>query len=414
MLATDFANTSPNAVTSASLTLSAIRATFARAAPKAGIIILDACRDNPLAISADTSTKGLARSSTGPGLLIAYATDPGNVAFEGSGNTSVFTTALLKHIAEPGLDVRLMFGRVRQDVVLKSRGAQVPWVEESLIGDHTLNPSLDNGGREALVASDIAAWRKASSKSTPAPYRDYLAAFPDGMFSDFAQQRIARLSYTQTTKPTTQTTGLDVTKDPSRISAALSILGFAKRSLSPLDLDDLEIAANAYSASLGEDAAVSTDNLFADASRLLLYLGGNVGRQIQIDIAALASIDQTIVIADAAMAELLELAESDPNAQPYVEQAREDIAAIRQAQTEVLAALDQERAYYEDLMKQANTSFADYMVERTIGTAATRSAPSDDPKLATRAKLFLKHVQQEASPETRGSYKWLTDFLPKS
>ena len=125
LLGSDFTTVSAAGVKAASMTLTSVREVFARAAPDAGVVILDACRDNPLKISFDTGERqiGLARTKGTTGLLIAYATDPGNVAFEGTGNNSIFTTALLRHLDEPGLDVRLMFGRVRQDVVLRTRGA---------------------------------------------------------------------------------------------------------------------------------------------------------------------------------------------------------------------------------------------------------------------------------------------------
>jgi uncharacterized caspase-like protein len=108
LLAADFADATSEGVKSAAMTLTAVREAFGRAKPKAGIIILDACRDNPLNITLGTNKNpvGLARTKGASGLLVAYATDPGNVAFEGNGNNSVFTTALLKHLSEPGLDVR--------------------------------------------------------------------------------------------------------------------------------------------------------------------------------------------------------------------------------------------------------------------------------------------------------------------
>jgi hypothetical protein len=423
LLATDFADPSFAGIKSASLTLSTVREVFARAKPAAGVVILDACRNNPLNIKLDSGETqvGLARTKGTTGLLVAYATDPGNVAFEGTGENSIFTTALLKHLGEPGLDIRLMFGRVRQDVVLSSRGAQVPWVEESLIGEHSLNASIDAKGREAYIARDIRRWREVSSKTTAKPYHAYLKEFPKGMFADFAQQRIARFSFTNIAKNTStsaddgvQVASLDVTRDSRRIADALSILGFSQPSRSAVDIDDLEASAAAYRASLGENAALTADNLFADASRLILYLGGSVGKQIQIDIAALSSVDQTLIIAQDAFNELVQIAGDDPAAKPIVDQAKLDIQAIERNQTEILAQLDQERTYYEDLMSRANENFSEYMVDRTIGAVATRSFETTDGQQTERAKLFLTHVKQAANAETRGTYSWLSDFLPKS
>ena len=89
---------------------------------RTNIIILDACRDNPLAKNLARKTRstvggGLAAiSNVGSGTLIAYATLPGSVALDGAGANSPFTAALLKHMRTPGLEVRQMLTRVRADV----------------------------------------------------------------------------------------------------------------------------------------------------------------------------------------------------------------------------------------------------------------------------------------------------------
>src|SRR5207248_629356 len=71
---------------------------------KVAIALLDACRDNPLARRfADAVAsrsiavgRGLAAPSTlGGGLLIGFATSPGDIALDGSGKDSPFTSALL-------------------------------------------------------------------------------------------------------------------------------------------------------------------------------------------------------------------------------------------------------------------------------------------------------------------------------
>jgi hypothetical protein len=112
---------------------------------RANIIILDACRDNPLArsfaarLGASRSTAvatGLAGYSTlGTGTLIAFSTAPGQVALDGDGVNSPFTQALVKHLATPGLEVRQMLTRVRDDVARATRDRQVPWDNSSLRGD---------------------------------------------------------------------------------------------------------------------------------------------------------------------------------------------------------------------------------------------------------------------------------------
>ena len=109
---------------------------------RTNLIILDACRDNPLtrnlaATMGARSTnvgQGLAPTDTGIGTLITYSTQPGNIALDGDGANSPFTEALIRHIETPGEDIGVVMRRVRQDVIAKTSGRQVPWDNSSLVG----------------------------------------------------------------------------------------------------------------------------------------------------------------------------------------------------------------------------------------------------------------------------------------
>jgi tetratricopeptide (TPR) repeat protein len=110
---------------------------------RVNLIFLDACRDNPLARSLARSLgtrssavgQGLASIQSAIGTMIAYATQPDNVALDGEGRNSPFTTALLKHIVTPGLEIGTLMRRVRADVIAATREKQVPWDHSSLVGD---------------------------------------------------------------------------------------------------------------------------------------------------------------------------------------------------------------------------------------------------------------------------------------
>jgi uncharacterized caspase-like protein len=85
------------------------------------ILIMDACRDNPLARNlaralGTRSTqigRGLAAVESGEGTLISFSTQPGNVALDGTGRNSPYAAALLKHIAIPGDDLPTILINVR-------------------------------------------------------------------------------------------------------------------------------------------------------------------------------------------------------------------------------------------------------------------------------------------------------------
>lgn len=119
------------------------------------LIILDACRDNPLpASSRSSATRGLATVDAPTGSMVIYATAPGDVALDGQGRNGVFTEALLEHMATPGLDVELMIRRVREDVISNSGGRQTPWHNSSLTTGFSFVPgggAQPSGGLQPVV-----------------------------------------------------------------------------------------------------------------------------------------------------------------------------------------------------------------------------------------------------------------------
>jgi hypothetical protein len=105
------------------------------------LVILDACRDNPFlknmkrASATRSIGRGLAKVEPNtPDTLIAFAAKAGSTAVDGDGPHSPYTESLLKHLATPDLDVRLAFGRVRDDVLAKTQRQQEPFIYGSLGG----------------------------------------------------------------------------------------------------------------------------------------------------------------------------------------------------------------------------------------------------------------------------------------
>jgi Caspase domain len=106
------------------------------------LILLDACRDNPF--PAKIRSAGITRATVSGGLakiedvsadtLVAFAAKAGSTSYDGDGVNSPYATALLKHLAEPGLDIRIALGRVRDEVLNMTRGRQEPFIYGSLGG----------------------------------------------------------------------------------------------------------------------------------------------------------------------------------------------------------------------------------------------------------------------------------------
>lgn len=97
------------------------------------LLFLDACRNNELPSSRQKGAlaKGLAQMGTAQGVLIGYATAPGTTALDG-GTGSLYTNALLRHLAAPGLSVTDMLTRVNAEVRRVSKGKQIPFMEVGL------------------------------------------------------------------------------------------------------------------------------------------------------------------------------------------------------------------------------------------------------------------------------------------
>ncbi|GAB1478544.1 caspase family protein [Paracoccaceae bacterium] len=122
------------ALTSETLELNAIAA---RLKPADGqlLIFLDACRTDPLPPELrGQAAAGLAQYDGGAGSFVAFATAPGEVAWDKgtSGDSSPFTAALLAQIAQPGQSLSDLMIEVRNAVETATGGKQTPWEQSSL------------------------------------------------------------------------------------------------------------------------------------------------------------------------------------------------------------------------------------------------------------------------------------------
>jgi uncharacterized caspase-like protein len=161
---------------------------------KTTIVILDACRDNPLARNLARSMgtrsasigRGLAAAPAGLGTFIAYSTQPGNVALDGDGRNSPFSTALVKHMGVPGRNLPATMIEVRKDVVASTGGRQVPWDHSALTGDFYFSAAAAAQAPQGTIAAapqgngtDIAALQERLRKlEEQAKARDAAAAPP--------------------------------------------------------------------------------------------------------------------------------------------------------------------------------------------------------------------------------------------
>jgi len=118
---------------------------------RVNIVILDACRNNPLSRGTGNTGKGLARMDAPTGSFVAYSTAPGNLAIDGAGANSAFAEALSTEILVPNLSIEEVFRRVRVKVQSETDDQQVPWDSSSLTSSFTFNAS--GGAADQVVAA---------------------------------------------------------------------------------------------------------------------------------------------------------------------------------------------------------------------------------------------------------------------
>ena len=147
LIAADATMTSEQELQQSSVTLTNVIESI-QGTRKLGLVILDACRNNPF-IKALQEGRAASRSQAGgsnpapisPGLgavvpptgvMVAYASKHGTVASDGEGQHSPYTAALLEKLTQPRLELNDIFRRVRDQVFAASGGQQQPYTYDSL------------------------------------------------------------------------------------------------------------------------------------------------------------------------------------------------------------------------------------------------------------------------------------------
>ena len=185
--------------------------TLLEPAKRLRLIILDACRDNPFV---SKMARTLASRSVGRGLgkveppgsdtLIAYAAKAGSTSADGDGPNSPFTTALLRNLTAPGLDIRLALGRVHDEVMSNTGRKQEPFVYGALGGSTITLASLtsesrdDKGGSVVPQADPDAPtsrdYEAAAKVGTREAWDAFLAKHPVGFYSDLARAQRGKVA----------------------------------------------------------------------------------------------------------------------------------------------------------------------------------------------------------------------------
>jgi len=178
------------------------------------IIILDACRDNPFGNRYQPEQKGLSQFDAPVGSLLAYATAPGKLASDGAGMNGLYTENLVRELSIRSARIEDALKRVRLNVRLASRGAQVPWETTSLESDFFLfadgRKRMSEAELEKQLEADMAAWAGIQKSRKVEDWVAYLRDFPNGRFAEIAQIRLARLLSVSEAQPASTAVAPDV------------------------------------------------------------------------------------------------------------------------------------------------------------------------------------------------------------
>ena len=279
------------------------------------LVILDACRNNPLAGElarslglnrAMAASRGLTRVESASGTLIAYATEPGSVAADGTGDHSPYTAALLEHLETPGLSVQDLFTQVTASVLDSTDERQKPWTHSSLSkivrlvpGDEWQSttaapqPPAPASGQtsERLTAEQLAAerlfWESVKDSEDAADIQAYLDRYPGGTYEALAHNRLKRLASSAAPGEPVQevpAVSLPSVLGPESVEAGLGLerserrliqLGLSAEGFDPGPADGLfgrgtRGAIGRWQASRGEEA---TGYLDVESAKLLLASG---------------------------------------------------------------------------------------------------------------------------------------------
>jgi uncharacterized caspase-like protein len=174
------------------------------------IVILDACRDNPLPKTTRGVERGLARMDAPSGTFIAYAAGPGQSAHDGAmGTNGVFTGELVKAMAKPGVPLEQMFKKVIAGVKADTHGEQQPWSEASIQGDFyfhagqaEISSPAPSAALDAVAArpatapqtAEFAAFKAAQDSDTVSGWQIFEKKYPHSEYGATADIRIAALS----------------------------------------------------------------------------------------------------------------------------------------------------------------------------------------------------------------------------
>lgn len=195
------------------------------------VVILDACRNNPYASSVRSSTRGLTRMQPSSGALILYATEPGSVAKDGSGNNGVFTTHLVEAINQEGNKIEEVFKITARNVSQATSKEQTPYIEGVVLGDFYFSEpakSASSAAQTVSISSDSSGeyerlfWSSVMTDPSKEMFQAYLDQYPNGIYAGIAEIKLVRPTTTSEVDSKQQVTKLETTESETIVATPVT------------------------------------------------------------------------------------------------------------------------------------------------------------------------------------------------
>ena len=188
--------------------LSEAKASFA-------LVMVDACRDNPIKSNGRSvgGSRGLSPVDPPKGQVVVFSASKGQQALDRLNDTDkdpngVFTREFIKRMKKPGVRVEDMVREVQDSVEALARTVshdQRPAMYSEARGNfYFFGPTtvrLQSPANSSATDPEYETWTAAGEANTVAAYQAYLDAFPKGKFAVAARIKLAALATPAVTRP---------------------------------------------------------------------------------------------------------------------------------------------------------------------------------------------------------------------
>ena len=215
----------PNDIDDQAISLVRVQDKLADAKAKFSLLVIDACRDNPLPKKAGRSlggTRGLAQPASPTGQIVLFSAGANQQALDKLNDTDgnpngLLTREFLPMISTPGVSAADALKRVRTSVTSKARSVghdQNPALYDQTDGDFYFTPGAPQqlasasptaGAAVSQSAIELEFWSSIKNSNDPEDFKEYLTRYPNGQFTSIAQRRVAAVSQPGTRRSTEAT-----------------------------------------------------------------------------------------------------------------------------------------------------------------------------------------------------------------